>query len=84
MSDLVGNPEDRFYHNEAQNRTICPAILSLNDLFYQYKLHFVYCRELGPGTVSLTGDRVRDDDSKHYAVYTSVICILEVYVDFDL
>ena len=27
MSDLVGNPEDRFYHNEAQiigNRNVCP------------------------------------------------------------
>ena len=27
----------------------------------------VYCRELAPGTVSLTGDRAQGDDSKHCA-----------------
>ena len=25
----------------------------------------VYCRELAPGTVSLTGDRAQGDDSKY-------------------
>ena len=29
-----------------------------------YNTSFVYCRELAPGTVSLTGEGVRDDDSK--------------------
>ena len=30
----------------------------------------VYCRELAPGTVSLTGDRAQGDDSKHDSHYT--------------
>ena len=29
-----------------------------------YNASFVYCRELAPGTVSLTGDWVRVDGSK--------------------
>ena len=33
---------------------------------WQYYNDFnVYCRELAPGTVSLTGDRAQGDDSKH-------------------
>ena len=31
----------------------------------------VYCRELAPGTVSLTGDRAQGDDSKHDSHYSS-------------
>ena len=30
----------------------------------------IYCRELAPGTVSLTGDRAQGDDSKHCAYST--------------
>ena len=30
----------------------------------------VYCRELAPGTVSLTGDRAQGDDSIHDLHYT--------------
>ena len=30
----------------------------------------VYCRELAPGTVSLTGDRAQGDDSKHDLHYS--------------
>ena len=30
----------------------------------------VYCRELAPGTVSLTGDRAQGDDNKHWAYYS--------------
>ena len=30
----------------------------------------VYCLELAPGTVSLTGDRAQGDDSKHDSHYT--------------
>ena len=30
----------------------------------------VYCRELAPGTVSLTDDRAQGDDSKHWAYST--------------
>ena len=33
----------------------------------------VYCRELAPSTVSLTGDRAQGDDSKQcaYSIYAS-------------
>ena len=31
----------------------------------KYNAFNVYCRELAPGTVSLTGDRDQGDDSKH-------------------
>ena len=30
-----------------------------------YNPFLVYCRELAPSTVSLTGDRAQGDDSKH-------------------
>ena len=33
-------------------------------LIKSYNTSFVYCRELAPGTVGLTGDWVRGDDSK--------------------
>ena len=32
---------------------------------YSYNPFLVYCRELAPDTVSLTGDRAQGDDSKH-------------------
>ena len=32
---------------------------------FKYNAFNVYCRELAPGTVSLTGDRAQGDDSKH-------------------
>ena len=32
-----------------------------------YNAFNVYCRELAPGTVSLTGDRAQGDDGKHWA-----------------
>ena len=35
-----------------------------------YNPFLVYCRELAPGTVSLTGDRAQGDDSKHDSHYT--------------
>ena len=35
-----------------------------------YNPFLVYCRELAPGTVSLTGDRAQGDDSKYYSHYT--------------
>ena len=34
-----------------------------------YNPFLVYCRELAPGTVSLTGDRAQGDDSKHDSLY---------------
>ena len=33
----------------------------------QYNAFNVYCRELAPGTVGLTGGRAQGDDSKHWA-----------------
>ena len=36
-----------------------------------YNPFLVYCRELAPVTVSLTGDRAQGDDSKHDSHYTS-------------
>ena len=42
--------------------------------YYAYLHHYnpflVYCRELAPGTVSLTGDRAQGDDSKYDSHYT--------------
>ena len=34
-----------------------------------YNSFLVYCRELAPGTVSLTGDWAQGDDSKHDSHY---------------
>ena len=42
---------------------------------YEYNPFLVYCRELAPGTVSLTGDRAQGDDSKHDSHYTLRCCI---------
>ena len=38
-----------------------------------YNTSFVYCRELAPGTVSLTGNWVRSDDSKQTSNYITII-----------
>ena len=35
-----------------------------------YNMSFVYCRELAPDTVRLTGYWIRGDDSKQYRYYT--------------
>ena len=44
-----------------------------------YNPFVVYCRELAPGIVSLTGDRAQDDDSKHdlyfMFMYSPYLCI---------
>ena len=36
----------------------------------RYNAFNVYCRELAPGTVSLTGYRAQGDDGKHCAYYS--------------
>ena len=41
-------------------------------VYKQYNSFLVYCRELAPGTVSLTGDRTQGDDSKHDSHYTYI------------
>ena len=37
-----------------------------------YNSFLVYCRELAPGTVSLTGDRAQGDDNKHDSHYSDL------------
>ena len=43
-------------------------VVTANIIIYymMYKSSFVYCRELAPGAVRLTGDRIHCGDSKHY------------------
>ena len=36
---------------------------------YVYNMRFVYCRELAPGIISLTGGWARGDDSKQYGYF---------------
>ena len=48
------------------NKTV---YISLEALVYN-PFH-VNCRELAPGTVSLTGDRAKGDDSKHDSHYST-------------
>ena len=46
-----------------------------------YKNAFnVYCRELAPGTVSLTGDRAQGDDSKHCANSSIILKHAELHI----
>ena len=40
----------------------------------QYNPFLVYCRELAPGTVSLTGDRAQGDYNKHDSHYIVCMC----------
>ena len=42
---------------------------NLEKLIFQYNAFNVYCLELAPGTVSLTGYRAQGDESKHCAYY---------------
>ena len=42
----------------------------LPEFEYFYNPFLVYCRELAPGTVSLTRGRAQGDDSKHDSHYT--------------
>ena len=41
--------------------------------FWHYNDNNVYCRELAPGTVSLTGDDAQGDDNKQCAYSTQVL-----------
>ena len=45
-----------------------------------YNPFLVYCRELAPGTVSLTGDRAQGDDSKHDPHYNVFCCNITKFV----
>ena len=47
-----------------------------------YNPFLVYCRELAPGTVSLTGDRAQGDDSKHdlhYSISSIFTLVFSLY-----
>ena len=60
--------------------TILKKILILTDgntqIVCVYNTSFVYCRELAPGTVGLTGGWARGDDSKQYSYYSTVSFML--------
>ena len=45
----------------------------------QYSRSFVYCRKLACSTVSITGDRVRGDDSKQYRYYKSTYSMVKSF-----
>ena len=40
-----------------------------------YNPFLVYCRELAPGTVSLTRGRAQGDDSKHDSHYNCIVLL---------
>ena len=44
-----------------------------------YNPFLVYCRELAPGTVSLTGDQAQGDDSKHDSHFTNELSFLVMF-----
>ena len=46
--------------------------------FNEYNAINVYCRELAPGAVSLTGDRAQGDDNKHCRDYTMFTFVYQV------
>ena len=49
--------------------------MTTNNTKAKYNSFLVYCRELAPGTVSLTGDRAQGDDSKHGTHYRDIYYI---------
>ena len=63
----------------------CITIISPNSISWSivlliwYNSFLVYCRELAPGTVSLTGNRAQGDDSKHDSHYSCVVSIQYKY-----
>ena len=48
------------------------GITSYKKSMHHYNPFLVYCRELAPGTASLTGDRAKGDDSKHDSHYSGL------------
>ena len=46
---------------------LCTPLNNVTKYVAHYNAFSVYCRELAPGSLSLTGDRSQDDDSKHWA-----------------
>ena len=52
---------------------MCVHIIYFEGLMEDFNAFNFYCRELAPGTVSLTGDRAQGDDSKHWAYSSCTI-----------
>ena len=52
------------------NEVYVVVVFSIKD---RYNSFLVYCLELAPGTVSLTGDRAQGDDSKHDSHYSDIL-----------
>ena len=74
MLDLVRNPEDGFYQDAVHNNMVFQKKgTSNNSLVSITYTSFIYCRELPPGTVSLTGDGVRGDDDKQTSYYNHTV-----------
>ena len=55
-------------------------LYSKDSIDSHYNSFRVYCRELAPGTVSLTADRAQGDDCKHDSHYSSVCWSVKVNV----
>ena len=51
-----------------------------NKYIHVYNPFLVYCRELAPGTVSLTRCQAQGDDSKHNSHYTVMILFDFIYL----
>ena len=63
------------------SHTINPNQQKQRDLSQDmYNPFLVYCRELAPATVSLTGDRAKGDDSKHDSHYSAQIILFRVRI----
>ena len=60
------NGFDHNFHSDFIMTSVCFN----NDVHNSF---LVYCRELAPGTVSLTGDRAQGDDSKHDSHYKKMM-----------
>ena len=73
MLDLVRNPEDRISQDAVHNNMVFQKKEHNNSLVSITYTSFVYCRELAPGTISLTGDWVRGDDSKQTSYYNHTV-----------
>ena len=74
------NINDGFIFSHIIWRSTVRYLLVTSQLMFtkarSYNPFLVYCRELAPGTVSLTGDRAQGDDSKHDSHYMQKVNLL--------
>ena len=64
LSILYIHPQVAYFVHSGTGYIFCKYPAQVTYLAH-YNAFNVYCRELAPGTVSLTGDRAQGDDSKH-------------------